>query len=454
MTQTTGPAEYDIAIVGAGVGGAALGAALAADGRRVLIVESDLRPPKKFVGELLQPGGVEALKRLGLLAALDGIDAQSVGGFAVVTPNKRHTLCYPMQPSAGSATCGFAFHHGRFVANLREEAGRQPSLTMVRGTVQSLIKEQNRVVGYCYRDHASNELQKVRAKLVVVADGRHSRLRSDLTGAEPKQLSYSVGVLLRGAKLPVEAHGNVILAKPAPILGYPIASGDIRLLIDVPGELPSRRDGSLGRYLVDFVAPQLPEQLQGALKEAVDDARFGVMPTYALSPVKCCVPGSVVFGDALNMRHPLTGSGMTVALNDAALLLSLLDGRNLEDPHVLDQQLKRFYRLRRPLSRTVDMLAGALYQLLSARDSGQARMRDAMLGYWQLGGAAVNGPMRLLSGLDPRPSLLVAHYLAVASLGVTQALTPRTSLRRPLDVRGAKQLLGSALSTLRNQLSR
>lgn len=58
--------ETDIIIVGAGVLGSALAAVLARDGRKVTVVERDLREPDRIVGELLQPGGYRALRELGL----------------------------------------------------------------------------------------------------------------------------------------------------------------------------------------------------------------------------------------------------------------------------------------------------------------------------------------------------------------------------------------------------
>jgi squalene monooxygenase len=43
----------------------------------------------RIVGELLQPGGVRALERLGLDdCAKEGIDSVGVDGYVVFTPNK------------------------------------------------------------------------------------------------------------------------------------------------------------------------------------------------------------------------------------------------------------------------------------------------------------------------------------------------------------------------------
>jgi squalene monooxygenase len=58
--------EYDLIVVGAGIVGCAAARAFASDGRRVLLLERDLSEPDRIVGELLQPGGVNALKALGM----------------------------------------------------------------------------------------------------------------------------------------------------------------------------------------------------------------------------------------------------------------------------------------------------------------------------------------------------------------------------------------------------
>lgn len=52
--------------MGAGVLGSAMASVLARDGRRVTVVERDMKEPDRIVGELLQPGGYLALKELGL----------------------------------------------------------------------------------------------------------------------------------------------------------------------------------------------------------------------------------------------------------------------------------------------------------------------------------------------------------------------------------------------------
>lgn len=58
--------EADIVIVGAGILGCAAAVAFGKQGRSVLLLEKSLKEPDRIVGELLQPGGVNALEKLGM----------------------------------------------------------------------------------------------------------------------------------------------------------------------------------------------------------------------------------------------------------------------------------------------------------------------------------------------------------------------------------------------------
>lgn len=58
--------EADVVIVGAGIVGCAAAVAFGKQGRSVLLLERSLKEPDRIVGELLQPGGVNALEKLGM----------------------------------------------------------------------------------------------------------------------------------------------------------------------------------------------------------------------------------------------------------------------------------------------------------------------------------------------------------------------------------------------------
>ena len=112
--------DPDAVIVGAGIIGCALAVALTKQGRHVVLIERDLSEPDRIVGELLQPGGVQALVRLGLGSCLDGIDAVPEYGYQVLYRDEMVSIPYVGKDE--QARQGRSFHHGRFVNNLRTAA--------------------------------------------------------------------------------------------------------------------------------------------------------------------------------------------------------------------------------------------------------------------------------------------------------------------------------------------
>ena len=59
--------EQDVIVIGAGVVGTATAVTLARQGHKVKVIERDMKEPDRIVGELMQPGGIIALRNLGLL---------------------------------------------------------------------------------------------------------------------------------------------------------------------------------------------------------------------------------------------------------------------------------------------------------------------------------------------------------------------------------------------------
>ncbi|KAG6502479.1 squalene monooxygenase SE1-like [Zingiber officinale] len=429
--ESDGGGGPDVIVVGAGVAGSALAYTLGKDGRRVHIVERDLTEPDRIVGELLQPGGYLKLVELGLEDCVEDIDAQRVLGYALFKDGRNTKLAYPLE-KFHSDVAGRSFHHGRFIQRMREKAASLPNVQLEQGTVTSLLEENGTVKGVVYKNKAGDEF-KAFAPLTIVCDGCFSNLRKSLCSPKVDIPSSFVGLILENCQLPFPNHGHVILADPSPILFYPISSSEVRCLVDVPGQkVPSLANGEMASYLKTLVAPQLPEQLQDAFIKAIDKGNIRTMANRSMPAVPHPTPGALLMGDAFNMRHPLTGGGMTVALSDIAVLNNLLRPlRDLHDAPSLCKYLESFYTLRKPVASTINTLAGALYKVFSASpDQARNEMRQACFDYLSLGGVFSNGPVSLLSGLNPRPLSLVAHFFAVAIYGVGRLLLPFPSLKR------------------------
>jgi squalene monooxygenase len=95
------------------------------------------------------------------------------------------------------------------------------------------------------------------------------------------------------------------------------------------------------------------------------------MPNSFLPPVEqgtgMSKEGAILIGDSWNMRHPLTGGGMTVALNDVVLLRNLLGSvSDLKDWRQIRKVLHQWHWDRKSLSSTLNILSVALYDLFGA----------------------------------------------------------------------------------------
>ncbi|KAL9671995.1 hypothetical protein QQ045_009569 [Rhodiola kirilowii] len=423
--------DPDVIVVGAGVAGAALAHTLGKEGRRVHVIERDLTEPDRIVGELLQPGGYLKLIELGLEDCVVNIDAQRVLGYALFKDGKSTKLSYPLE-KFHSDVAGRSFHNGRFVQRMREKAATLPNVKLEQGTVTSLIEENGVIKGVQYKTKNGQEVKKY-APLTIVCDGCFSNLRRNLCNPKVEVPSYFVGMVLENCQLPFDNHGHVILADPSPILFYPISSTEVRCLVDVPGQkVPSIANGEMNQYLKTVVAPQIPPQLHDAFIAAIDSGNIRTMPNRSMPADPHPTPGALLLGDAFNMRHPLTGGGMTVALSDVTLIRDLLKPlRNLRDSASLCKYLESFYTLRKPVASTINTLAGALYKVFSSSpDEARKEMRQACFDYLSLGGVCSTGPVALLSGLNPRPLSLVLHFFAVAVYGVGRLLVPFPSPKK------------------------
>lgn len=430
----TAPEEtVDVIIVGAGVAGCAVAKALSATGKRVLVLERDLSEPNRIVGELMQPGGLDALASLGMLGCVEGIDSQTTVGYAIHRPGNDTLLLGFPNKEDGEGYVARTFHHGRFIQNLRECADAEPNVELRTATVTSVIEEAGCVVGVNYK--ADGVAKTVHAPLTFLCDGCFSRFRKDLSQSCPTTDSYFVGIIIENV-LPNPEHGNVFLLNPTPLLAYPIGSNEVRVLMDIPAPLP--RGEELKTYIYERILPQLSPEMATAVRTAIEKDGLRSMPNMKLHPAPIRKAGCVLLGDAWNCRHPLTGGGMTVALSDVVTLtrgMTMLE--DMGDYDAVEYVIRDlFFPARKVFASSVNILAYALYKVFSTNSERQdaevrQELRSACIDYLKMGGRASSGPMLLLSGLhsDKSPYFLIRYFFEVAFFGAGNLLYPPTLSR-------------------------
>ncbi|OAA57524.1 squalene monooxygenase erg1 [Niveomyces insectorum RCEF 264] len=471
-TSATQHHHADVVVVGAGIFGSAIATAFARQRRSVVLLERSLKEPDRIVGELLQPGGVAALDALGLRHCLDDIDAVPVRGYEVIYNGQPVAIPYPAvkttPPCNGGSSAtkgpvvtpveGRSFHHGRFVQKLRAAAAAEPTLTLVEAEVLALVRDRvdGPVLGVTAKlAKDGQEVQEVHyfGSLTVVADGYRSKFRTAHTSRKPLATSKFWALELVDADLPAPNFGHVILGDCSPVLLYQIGRRETRALVNVPEGLAEAKPahGGVSQYLRGVVLPQLPVSVQASFANSLDANRLRCMPNSFLPAAANRVPGLVVAGDALNMRHPLTGGGMTVALNDAVLLRDLLAPARvprLDDHQLVLRQLHTFHWRRKRLAAVLNILAQALYALFNAGDDRLRVLRAGCFAYFRRGGNCVRGPAELLAGIAHKPHVLVYHFSAVALLSAGMLLSSKPLWRLPMTLFECMAVLVTACAVI------
>ncbi|CAM9010539.1 hypothetical protein WICANDRAFT_62365 [Wickerhamomyces anomalus NRRL Y-366-8] len=439
MTTST---EYEAIVVGAGAIGPAIAVGLARQGRKVLLVERDWREPDRIVGELMQPVGLRALRSLGMVQAINNIDATPVEGYTVFYEGQKVQIPYPFKADVapykplkncvfdgndkvlddstlsrkvyeeGEREMGVSFEHGKYISNLRNIAKNEGLITPLEATVTGIIQDQTGVHGVKV-NLPNNEKREYRAALTVVCDGIFSKYRKTLGESHvPTVNSGFIALKLKDADVPVKYTGHVILGGSfSPVLVYQITPTDTRMLCAYNGPKPPK---DIKGYLQNEVLPNLPKELHPSVKEALKD-QIKTHPNSYLPARQNDIPGLLVIGDALNMRHPLTGGGMSVGLGDTILVLKLFENiKNLADREAVNEALLEFHYERKHLDTVVNVLSIALFSLFSADSANLRILQKGCFRYFQRGGDCVSIPVGFLSGLLPRPYLLTWVFFKVA----------------------------------------
>lgn len=139
-------------------------------------------------------------------------------------------------------------------------------------------------------------------------------------------------------------------------------------MVDIPSPIPKVSNGEMDDYMRHYIGPQLPKVIQQSFLNALNTQKIRSMPCSWLPPTQNQSRGIVLLGDAQNMRHPLTGGGMTVAFWDVVHLRDSLQ----EIPDLFEYKdlttnvIGNHHWTRKPLSAVVNILANALYALFSA----------------------------------------------------------------------------------------
>lgn len=364
--------DTEIAIVGAGVAGAALATVLARNGVSVLLLEKTWQHVDRVLGESIVPWGVEEARRLGLLDILlaagghfvprlalygEGVDADAararaieLGGFFSGVPGAlkigHPALCQALGDAA-------------------EGAGA----VLMRG-VSRIAVEPGPTLGYSHRGAQI----VLRPRLLVGADGRGSVVARQIGATAASDPVHHIfgGLLVDGAGSWPDDHYGIGTEDSGTFYIFPRGGGRFRLYYayGVARGRAFAGPGGAANFLRQFRLATLPgSEALAAARPAGPCRGYPNADSWVDRPM---APGAVLIGDAAGHNDPTIGQGISIALRDARLVADALLGNEtwgeaIFEPYAAERRA-RMTRLR---------VAGRAFSRHRCEFTAEARARRA-----------------------------------------------------------------------------
>lgn len=366
--------ETDVAIVGAGGGGAVLALMLAQQGVRSLVLERAAGPPQGLRGEILQPNGQRVLDRLGLLDKLPPHATRSIRRFNFCRAGGERlcTVDYgdlPAPYNRAVVTLPNVAHHAILDALEKQNPGGLWYDAMFTG----LRFDSFRVSGLQAERHG--EPVEISARLVVGADGAFSKVRESL-GITTQLHRYSEGYLIAILDAPhVKLDEARYLVGRHQILGlFPAAGEKIYVFYMIEaGSYEAVKARGLDALRQTWV--RIDPGMEAIVQGLVDWSQTGYMPTGRVKTDRWVADGALLIGDAAHAMNPHASQGRMQAMVDAVVVADLIPGW-LKKNDFSAQALGAFEVARRPQVTMLQRLADEQVRFWNTGNPLLAYLRD------------------------------------------------------------------------------
>jgi 2-octaprenylphenol hydroxylase len=321
------PQQFDVAIVGAGLAGAALAAALGGSELRVALVEAQ---PLTLEWPALADSVASFDSRVSALTAASQAWLEQLGAWPLVAAQRLAQYKH-MQVWDGEGTGSIGFDAAAVnqsaLGHIVENRLLQTAL------LQCVAKHRNvqvfNPVSVTTFARAADRLEisledgrTLQAELLVAADGANSRVR-EWAGLRLREWDYGQHALVAtvATELPHRQMARQIFRREGPLAFLPLPdSADAQRFCSIVwSTTPVEAQSLLAASDTEFRArlAQAFEYRLGAIDESSRRFAFPLRARHALDYV---APGIALIGDAAHTIHPLAGQGINLGLLDAQAL--------------------------------------------------------------------------------------------------------------------------------------
>ncbi len=392
--------DYDVMIVGGGMVGSMLAAALAA-GSSLKVAVLEHQEPEPFVPGTQPPYDV----RVSALSIATQRMLENVGAWQGIL-DRRACPFRQMRVWDGEADGSTHFKAGDIGA---PELGHIVENRVLQLALLDNIKSAPTVdylcpaslVDYRVSDgkvvcELSGERASVSTRLLVGADGARSTVR-ELAGIEIERSSYPHHALVATVETEL-AQQDITWQRfqpTGPEAMLPLC-GHRASLVWYHDEEHVRHLGSLSdEDFIEALQSSFPVEL-GGIKQVLERGSFPIVKAHALHYVAERV---ALVGDAAHTVHPLAGQGVNLGMLDAAALAQvILEGRAGEQDPGQRRLLRRYERWRRGENAMMISILDGFYHAFKPQPQGVRSLRSAALNVADRAGLLKSMVMRYAMG--------------------------------------------------------
>ncbi|WP_083931719.1 FAD-dependent monooxygenase [Nocardiopsis salina] len=353
-----------IAVVGAGIAGLTLGAALSRSGIRCRIYEQAPRLSAVGAGIQLAPNAVHPLQRLGLTEHL-----RAVGTAVQAIERRQWNDGHVVSRTRLGAECQDLFGAPYYTLH-RADLHRGLLELLPRGTVSlgaalTAAVEHNRGVTLRFDDGSTAE-----ADMVVGADGIRSKVRTALIDDTPEPAGRNIyRGLVDASRFPglvAEPKVRLWLGRGQHVVCYPVSAGrSISFAATMPGDRCSAESWSATGNAEDLRSAYRGWDAElSAVLDTVDEV--GLWSLHDRAPIsRWSSARTTLIGDAAHPMLPFMAQGANQAIEDAVVLAACLRQNRDRAP---EAALRRYEEIR--LDRTARVQEGSRTRVPALHGSG------------------------------------------------------------------------------------
>ena len=311
--------DTEVVVVGGGPAGSAVAAALASLGHEVVLLDKARFPRHKACSEYINAGGAKLLGEMGMLDEVLAAGAHRMESMIVHAPGGRRFAADFGKAEPGAAALGLSRHK---LDHLLLERARALGVTVREGAhVRRILREGGRVAAV--EATIDGNTERIRALLIVGADGRNSAVLRDLDLGVPLRWPRKTGLVAhyRGVS-GLDRFGEMHVGRAAYAGLAPLEDGLTNVAVVADVQAVEGRAGTIEAFFSDSLAamPEVARKLEGA--QRVGTIRgVGSMAQRAR---RTSGDGFLLVGDAASFLDPFTGEGIHEALMGAKLAAPVL----------------------------------------------------------------------------------------------------------------------------------